>query len=85
MTTNISCDAHDYFEIVCMRRSQIRVTTYSKQGIEGIAWDIKLIDKVEMICIRQRDNTAFIALTDINSLTAFGNQQSQHNFSVTWA
>lgn len=27
MTENISCDAHDYFEIVCMRQSKIEVTT----------------------------------------------------------
>jgi transcriptional antiterminator Rof (Rho-off) len=27
MEKNISCDAHDYFEIVCVRHSLIRVTT----------------------------------------------------------
>ena len=26
MKNSISCDAHDYFEIVCMRRSLIKVT-----------------------------------------------------------
>ena len=27
MVNNTSCDAHDYVEIVCMRRSQIEVMT----------------------------------------------------------
>ncbi len=49
MANNISCDAHDYFEIVCMRRSLIKLTSKDNKIYHGIATDIKLVEKQEYL------------------------------------
>ena len=84
MTKNISCDAHDYFEIVCMRRSQVRVTAKDNKTYCGIATDIKLVKKQEYLLISDGINTQQIRLSDVKQLEAIGNSLAQHNFSITW-
>lgn len=84
MTKNISCDAHDYFEIVCMRRSQVRVTAKDNKKYSGIATDIKLVKKQEYLLISDGINTQQIRLSDVKQLEAIGNSLAQHNFSITW-
>ena len=84
MTKNISCDAHDYFEIVCMRRSQIKVTAKDNKKYYGLATDIKLVNKQEHLLISDGINTQQIRLSDVKQLEAIGNSVAQHNFSITW-
>lgn len=80
MAKNISCDAHDYFEIVCMRRSQVRVTAKDNKKYSGIATDIKLVKKQEYLLISDGINTQQIRLSDVKQLEAIGNSLAQHNF-----
>lgn len=84
MTKNISCDAHDYFEIVCMRRSQVKVTAKDNKKYYGMATDIKLVKEQEYLLISDDINTQQILLSDVKQLEAIGNSVSQHNFSITW-
>ena len=84
MTKNISCDAHDYFEIVCMRRSQVKVTAKDNKKYSGMATDIKLVNKQEYLLISDGIKTQQVLLSDVKQLEAIGNSVSQHNFSITW-
>ncbi|MDX2367048.1 MAG: Rho-binding antiterminator [Colwellia sp.] len=83
MANNISCDAHDYFEIVCMRRSLIKVTTKDNKIYHGIATDIKLFEKQEYLHISDGLKTQRMLLSEVKTLEALGNQIDQHNFSFT--
>ena len=73
MTKNISCDAHDYFEIVCMRRSQVKVTAKDNRKYYGLATDIKLVNKQEYLLISDGMNTQQILLSDVKQLEAIRN------------
>lgn len=84
MTNNISCDAHDYFEIVCLRRSQVKVTVKDNKKYYGMATDIRLVNKQEYLLISDDINTQQILLSDVKQLEAIGNNIAQHNFSITW-
>lgn len=68
MATRISCDAHDYFEIVCMRHSQIMVTTHNNEIISGTAININLIDKQEVLELKGQETSHHIQLTNIKRL-----------------
>jgi len=83
MKNPIACDLHDYFEIVCMRQSNIQLTLRNGQKIEGHALDIVTIDKVEFIkLVTLERQTIEIALTDIQILSAINNEQDEHNFTI---
>jgi len=84
MVNNISCEAHDYFEIVCMRRSLIKVMTKDNKKYHGIATDIKLVEKQEYLNIIDGDEIHQLLLSDVKKLEALGNNPAQHNFSITW-
>lgn len=84
MKNKISCDAHDYFEIVCMHRSLIKVTTKDNKIYHGIATDIKLVEKQEYLQISDDIKTQQLLLSDVKTLEALGNNIAQHNFSITW-
>lgn len=81
MAKNISCDAHDYFEIVCMRRSLIKITAKDNNKYHGIATDIKLIKKQEYLQIDDGNKIVQISLSDVIKLEALGNRIEQHNFT----
>jgi len=83
MANNISCEAHDYFEIVCMRRSLIEVTTKDNKKYHGIATDIKLVEKREYLNIINGNEVQQVLLSDVQKLEALGNSATQHNFSIT--
>jgi len=83
MANNISCDAHDYFEIVCMRRNLIKVTTKDNKKYHGIAIDIKLVEKQEYLQISAGITTHEIALMAVKRLESLDNSHAQHNFSIT--
>ena len=83
MKKPIACDLHDHFEIVCMRNSNIQLTLMDGQVVEGQALDIATIDKIEFIKLVTHANQIIeIALTNIRTLSAINNRQSQHNFTV---
>lgn len=84
MKNSISCDAHDYFEIVCMRRSLIKVTAKDNKIYHGIATDIKLVEKQEYLQISDDIKTQQLLLSEVKTLEALGNKIAQHNFSITW-
>lgn len=84
MTSHIPCDAHDYFEIVCMRRSLIKVTTYNNQEYKGVPYSIDIIDRKEILKIETYQGSESIRLTDIIKLQAIGNKVTHHNFCVEW-
>lgn len=84
MAKNISCEAHDYFEIVCMRRSLIKVTTKDNKIYHGIATDITLVEKQEYLQISDDIKTQQLLLSDVKTLEALGNNIAQHNFVITW-
>jgi Rho-binding antiterminator len=84
MANNISCDAHDYFEIVCMRRNLIKVTTKDNKKYHGIAIDIKLVEKQEYLQISDGIKTHNVALITVKRLEALENSNAHHNLSMTW-
>jgi Rho-binding antiterminator len=84
MTKNISCDAHDYFEIVCMRRSQIKVTAKDNKKYLGTAIDIKLVERQEYLLISNANNIQQILLSEVKQLEAIGNSVAEHNFLISW-
>lgn len=84
MANNISCEAHDYFEIVCMRRSLIEITTKENKKYHGIATDIKLVEKREYLNIINGNEVQQVLLSDVQKLEAVRNTPAQHNFSITW-
>jgi len=82
MTSRISCDTHDYFEIVCMRRSQVLVTTNDNDKYLGIAFDINIIEGIEVLLIKGTYIDHHVPLTMIKKLQGINNNIAQHNFSV---
>lgn len=84
MENNISCDAHDYFEIVCMCLTLIQVTTKDDKKYYGIATDIKLVKRKEYLQINDGIKIHQVALSEVKQLESLGNNMAQHNFSVTW-
>jgi len=84
MTNKTSCDAHDYFEIVCMRQSKIKVMTQTNVTYSGIATDIIKVDNQEVLTVKVVDELEKIPLIEIKKLDAIGNKVISHNFSVEW-
>jgi len=84
MTENISCDAHDYFEIVCMRQSKIEVITKSNEIFLGIATDIIKLNGQEVLTIKAQEHLEEVPLIEVKTLTAIDNKVISHNFSVEW-
>lgn len=84
MNKRISCDAHDYFEIVCMRRNQILVSTNSNEKYQGMAFDINVIEDKEVLLIKEDYIVHYVLLTKIKKLQAVDSKIEQHNFSVEW-
>ena len=84
MTKHISCDLHDYFEIVCMRQSNVQVKLKSNQIYQGIAIDIKVQNNCELLVIELNNGQLeYITLTDISQLSACANDIDSHNFEIS--
>lgn len=77
----ISCDLHDYFEIVCMRQSKIKIDL-SGISTDGVALDIVVKENGENILIETKDGQKLIPLADIDKLESTGNPIESHNFIV---
>lgn len=65
----ISCNMHDYFEIACMRQSQITLTLHDSTIAKGQAIDLITENKSEYVCLKNKthDNKR-INLLDIDTL-----------------
>lgn len=50
----ISCDQHDYVEIVCLYHYPVKLTLESGDEIEGIGLDV-LVNKSREECIKLRE------------------------------
>ena len=65
----ISCNQHDYIEIVCMFRYPLRLTLKSGQLIEGIAVDVALNeDRLECLEMDINGQQHAIILDQISQL-----------------
>lgn len=66
----ISCNQHDYIEIVCMYRYPIKLTLRSGEIIEGVAQDTEHNEQREE-CIKiksKNNNLQLIVLKELTSL-----------------
>ena len=83
MTQRINCDLHDYFEIVCMRQSNIRITIKGNVTYQGKAIDLKTHQGVELIDVQLVDGEVKrINIAEVITLSAYGNSPSSHNFNI---
>ena len=84
MAKRISCSLYDYFEIVCMRNSEVVVSLKNKQQFSGIAKALIHENGTEFLSLMQSDQTLVnINLTDVTILSACNNAIKHHNFSVS--
>ncbi|MDE3272333.1 Rho-binding antiterminator [Pseudoalteromonas sp. G4] len=83
MTKRISCDLHDYFEIVCMRQSNIRITIKGNVTYQGKAVDLKTLQGTELIEVQLADGKIKrINIAEVITLSACGNIPASHNFDI---
>ncbi|EPJ43854.1 MAG: hypothetical protein OFPII_38970 [Osedax symbiont Rs1] len=82
MLKNLSCEQHDYFEIICMRQSLMTVTTHKNRKYCGIAVDIKRVNNSESLQINRDNKVEYVALAEIKRLEVSGNKIIQHNFAI---
>jgi Rho-binding antiterminator len=73
MIKQLSCHAHDYFEIVCMRNSTIEITTQNKKTYRGVAIDIVKINQQEVLKLENKEGFKYITLFEIETLQATDN------------
>ncbi|MCU4677380.1 Rho-binding antiterminator [Catenovulum sp. 2E275] len=94
MKNQISCEQHDYFEIVCIRRSYISVTLLNGESVSGQAVDIRLTETKEELLVIATENKKLasgtgkqveINLTQIKQLKSSGNLVAAHNFEVDFS
>lgn len=65
----ISCNQHDYIEIVCMYRYPIKITLKSGEVIQGIAQDTRQNDnRDECIKIATEDGERLIVMSEFKKL-----------------
>ncbi|WP_343221764.1 Rho-binding antiterminator [Pseudoalteromonas sp. MMG022] len=65
----LSCDEHDYIEIVCMYQYPIRLTLKTGEVVTGIALDTKRNQaRQECIQLNQGEKTSLVVLDEIQKL-----------------
>jgi len=65
----ISCELHDYIEVVCLYRYQIRLTLKDHSTVEGKARDITTTpDKKEFLLLETDSGSQQIELTTLRKL-----------------
>ncbi|MFC3150651.1 Rho-binding antiterminator [Litoribrevibacter euphylliae] len=84
MTKPISCEAHDYFEIVCMRHSKVQLTLVDHQTVLGIAKDIVRKGDRELIVVEAAQGAVEVDLTEVMILEALDNSVDAHNFEMVF-
>ncbi|BFM12157.1 hypothetical protein R50072_23100 [Simiduia litorea] len=78
----ISCQAHDYVEIVCMRASKVHLLLHSGERVAGIAEDITRVGGLECLQLITPAGAISVDLLTIKTLEARDNHISAHNFIV---
>lgn len=65
----ISCDQHDYIELVCMYQYPVRLTTKSDHVIQGTALDTNRNEQGdECIKLQAAGSEKLVALNDLKKL-----------------
>ena len=64
----ISCDLHDYFEIVCMHQSTVTVTMQNNTVHTGQAKNIVIKNKQELLELNVLKQVVYLKLTDIKHM-----------------
>ncbi|MFY8349258.1 Rho-binding antiterminator [Pseudoalteromonas sp. SSM20] len=83
MTQLINCDLHDYFEIVCMRQSNIKIMLHSDITYRGKAINLRTSQGVEYIEVALNcGEIKRFNLAEISTLCAIGNNIKNHNFEL---
>lgn len=79
----ISCNQHDYIEIVCMYHYPLRLTMKSGEEIHGVALDtVRNERKVECIKIESNGNEKLVILSEIKTLEV--TKENPHLKTVTF-
>ena len=65
----ISCDQHDYVEIACMYRYQVKLTLKSGEEITGIALDTRRNAQLQE-CIAINNSDTLIPLDSVATMAA---------------
>ncbi|GLQ31283.1 Rho-binding antiterminator [Litoribrevibacter albus] len=84
MTKQISCESHDYFEIVCMRHSKIQLTLKDHRSVLGVARDIIRKASSELIVVDSSEGVVEVDLIDVVVLKALNNPIEAHNFEMVF-
>lgn len=84
MTKPISCEAHDYFEIVCMRHSKVQLTLVDHRVVLGLAKDIVRESDRELMVLESAEGMVEVDLTEVMILKALDNPVEAHNFEVVF-
>ena len=83
MSKQLDCNVHDYFEIICMRKSWVTVTTKAGENFNGEAHDIALNSaKQELLMLKNTTAEIGILLTEVARLHTHDNAIAQHNFLI---
>lgn len=83
MTQLINCDLHDYFEIVCMRQSNIKIMLHNDITYRGKAINLRTNQGVEYIEVALScGEIKRFNLAEISTLCAIGNNIKNHNFEL---
>lgn len=65
----LSCDKHDYLEIVCMFHYLVQVTEKTGTVTEGKAVDVQITDeKQEALLVQSLDDETFIVTDNIATI-----------------
>lgn len=68
MADTIKCSLYDYFEIACMRRSQVSLELHTGESLSGIATELSTRGGKEFLVLSADDTVHEINLMDINVL-----------------
>ena len=80
MAKLIKCDLHDYFEIACMRRSNISLELHSGQAIDGLASTLTTTQSKEFLLLKTDDGERQVDLMEIDVLVF---SDSGERFSIS--
>jgi Rho-binding antiterminator len=79
----ISCELYDYFEIACMQRLKLRLQMLDGSELEGTALDTgRTSDKQEALILLIDEDTKYIALEDISTLTSLTENPHFHELVI---
>lgn len=80
MANVIKCELYDYFEIACMRRSEVLLELHSGESIQGVARDLATKEGKEFIVLNADGVDRRINLKDIDVLV-FAKSKERINIS----